>query len=351
MRAVRIADIAGICVRVHPLTALLVALVALDGAAGGHGGLLENVVWLVLLFGCILVHELAHSIVARRRGVTVREIVLLPIGGVSEMQRLPERPADELAIAVAGPLASMAIAAGGAALAAVSGAQLLPIDLYDGPLLHRLVWGNVVLGAFNLLPAFPMDGGRVLRAVLALRWSLERATQVAATVGRALAVALAAVGVLFNLWLVLIAAFVYFGAAAEELATRAHVRFGGRRVKDAMVHRPLCLPASLAVGAAESLYRSTAQREFPVLGDLGQYVGMVDAATLDDASPASRVGRWARAVPPIEPDEDLEAAAERLIESGAGAVPVIRGREVVGMLRIRDLEDLLGRRTWRSAPA
>ena len=101
MRAVHIAEIAGSRVRIHPLTILLVALVALDSAAGGHGGLLENVVWLVRLFGCVLVHELAHSIVARRGGVKVREIVLLPFGGVSEMQRLPERPADELAIAVA----------------------------------------------------------------------------------------------------------------------------------------------------------------------------------------------------------------------------------------------------------
>lgn len=351
MHAVRVADIAGIRVLVHPLTALLVALVAVDSAAGGRGGLLENVSWLVLLFGCVLVHELAHSIVAKRRGVAVRQIVLLPIGGVSQMERLPERPADELVIAVAGPLASMAIAAGGAALAAVSGVELLPIDLYDGSVLHRLVWGNVVLGAFNLLPAFPMDGGRVLRAALALRWSLERATRAAAVLGRALAVVLAAVGMLFNLWLVLIAAFVYVGASAEELATRAHVRFKGRRVEDAMVGQPLTLPASLAVGAAERLLGSTAQREFPVLGDSGQCLGMIDAATLQTASPESPVGQWAHAVPSLDPDDDLEGAAKRLIESGAGAAPVIRAGEVIGMLRLRDMEDLITCRTWRSAPA
>ena len=186
---------------------------------------------------------------------------------------------------------------GGAALAAVSGVELVPIDLYDGSVLHRLVWGNVVLGTFNLLPAFPMDGGRALRAALALRWSLERATRAAAVVGRALAMGLAAVGMLFNLWLVLIAAFVHVGASAEELATRAHVRFKGRRVEDAMVYQPLSLPASLAVGAAEGLFGCTAQREFPVLSNTGQYLGMVDAATLQTAPPGSPVGQWALAVP------------------------------------------------------
>lgn len=215
-----IAHVAGIDIRLHATFALIVLLFA----AGGRGmaGVASNLLWLVIIFACVLVHELAHSLLARRRGATVRSIVLLPIGGVSELEHMPTTPRDELQIAVVGPLASYAIAVVALVLALALGQSVLPFDMSGGSLLHRLVWFNLAVGTFNLLPAFPMDGGRVLRAVLARHHGRVWATRRAATIGRWLGGLMVAIGLLVDVWLVLIGLFIALGATAEEQVTVAH---------------------------------------------------------------------------------------------------------------------------------
>lgn len=345
MRAARVGRLAGIDIRLHPLLLVLLALVLAGSATEDGGGLWQGATWIVLVFSCVLVHELAHSIVARSRGVAVRDIVLLPFGGVSEMERLPERPGDELVIAAVGPLTSMAIAAGAAVVAVVAGQPLLPVDLLEGPLLHRLVWFNAVLGAFNLLPAFPMDGGRVLRAGLALRWNLERATRVAATVGRSLAVAMAVVGIAVDLWLAVIAVFVYFGASAEEIATRAHVRLAGHRVSEVMVVEPVCLTATLRATEGLDALRRSRRQGAPVVDGAGAYLGMVGVGDLHGAAPGALVGECTTDAPSFGVDDDLEAAAGRMAEAGAEVAAVLDRGVVVGLLRFDDLSALLSRAT------
>ena len=207
--------VGGIPIRLHPAFFVLVAL----AVAGGLGPPLEGLLWLVLLFASVVVHELSHSLVARAKGVVVKDIVLLPIGGVSEMERLPDRPRDELVVAVAGPAASLALAVVVGLVATAAGVDVFPPALTAGHVLRRLAWANVVLAGFNLLPAFPMDGGRVLRAALAQRIGLEAATRRAAAVGRRLAFLMAVFGFLFDPWLLLIAAFVWVSSRAEEWAT------------------------------------------------------------------------------------------------------------------------------------
>lgn len=239
----------GIELRVHA-TFLLLVLLVLATAGEVEGGVPAALVWLALVFACVLVHELAHSAVARRRGVEVDEILLLPIGGVSRMARLPESARDELVIAVVGPLASFALALLAGVVAAAMGVALLPPTLSVGAVVVRLFWFNLVIGAFNLLPAFPLDGGRVLRALLEPRMGLEEATHRAARLGRAVAVVLAVAGVLVNLWLVLIAVFVYVGSAAEETATTLHVRLQGHRVADLMRASPVVRLGPHPVAAA-----------------------------------------------------------------------------------------------------
>ena len=231
--SVPLGRVLGIELRVHATFFLLVLLV-LATAGDVEGGAPAALAWLLLVFTCVLLHELAHSAVARRRGVEVDEILLLPIGGVSRMTRLPDSARDELAIAVVGPLASFALALLAGAVALATGGSLLPPTLVVGALATRLFWFNLVIAAFNLLPAFPLDGGRVLRALLEQRLGLEAATHRAARLGRVVAVVLAVAGVLLNLWLVVIAVFVYVGGAAEEAATTLHVRLQGRRVADLM---------------------------------------------------------------------------------------------------------------------
>jgi Zn-dependent protease len=232
--SVRVARVAGIDVRVHVTFLLLVALFGLAAPEPGVLGAAQSIGWLLAVFSCVVVHEFAHSLVARRRGGEVHEILLFPLGGVSKLDRLPESPGDELAIAIAGPLASIGLALTAAALALVTGGSLFPPDLLTGGWLERLAWLNLLLAGFNLLPAFPLDGGRVLRALLERRMDLEAATRAAARVGHGLALTLVAAGVLFDVWLVLIGIFVYFGASAEEAATIVHVRLRGHTVGDAM---------------------------------------------------------------------------------------------------------------------
>ncbi|MGD0312592.1 MAG: site-2 protease family protein [Acidimicrobiales bacterium] len=211
---------AGIPLRLHWTFFLLIAFaVAVEWGEGAHS-VATGLVWIVALFTSVVLHELAHCIVARRRGARVIGIVLFPLGGLSQVDAMPEAPGDELAVAIVGPLSSLAIGlillTGGVVL----GAHVWPPTLFVGSWWARLGWLNLLLGAFNLLPALPMDGGRVLRATLARHRSNLEATVVAGRVARYLGLAMIVVGFFYDFWLVLIGLFVLMGARAEEEAAR-----------------------------------------------------------------------------------------------------------------------------------
>jgi Zn-dependent protease len=334
--------VAGIDIRVHVSFFVLVALFALAFSGAGAPGPFAGLAWLVVIFACVVVHELSHCLVARRRGGTVHEIVLLPIGGVSRLEHLPETAADEFAIAIAGPLASFGLAGVSALLVAASRQALLPIDLVNGSFLARFVWFNAIVGAFNLLPAFPLDGGRVLRSLLERRYDLERATHIAASVGRAFALFLVAVGLLFDLWLVIIGLFVYVGATAEERATTIHIRLRGRRVVDVMLRDPIVLDASTMASDVAALRQATPQRVFPVV-DGSSYLGLL---RITPAAPGqtetSAADLTDRSTPPVAPTSNLEEdALPLLVRSPARAVAVADGTRIVGLVCIEDVEHLL----------
>lgn len=284
----------GVEIRVHVSFFLLVALFAYASTAPEGQGLVSGLSWLVVLFACVVVHELAHCVVGQARGAVVRDIVLLPIGGMSRLERLPPRPEDEFAMAIAGPMASVALGVAAGVVAGAVGVALLPIDLATGALLARLCWVNLLLAAFNLLPAFPLDGGRMLRATLARHHGEAVATRRAAKVGRAVAVAMMAAGFLVDVWLLFIGTFVWFAATAEERATLQHLRLRGVHVRDLM-HAPVD-------GAA--------------LGGLGASV-VLDA---DD-----------------EVEDDLPA----LVGAPHGVLPVADHSIVVGELRVADVAEWL----------
>jgi Zn-dependent protease len=338
-----IGHVAGIDIRVHLTFFLLVALFAMGSSRAGGPGVVGDLLWLAIIFACIVVHELAHSLVAQSRGALVREIVLLPIGGVSRLENLPESPPDELAIAIVGPAASVALA-GAAALVAVGFRQpLLPIDLYGGPLLARLVWFNLIIAGFNLLPAFPLDGGRVFRALLERRYDLERATRVAARVGRALAMTLVAVGLWVNLWFVIIGVFVYFGASAEEAATIVHVRLRGSRIADVMLLDPVVVDPAASAADLHTLLRRSAQRAFPIVGSQG-YEGMIDAAAVEHSPPGCVAADLATRVPSVALTSSLEDALSLTARSPVRALAVAdtdRADRIVGLLRVEEIEHLL----------
>ena len=214
--SIRIGRLLGIDVLVHWSFLVLLALAIVAGASGGSREIIRGLLWVVAIFSCVLIHELAHCVVAMRDGVIVDDILLLPIGGISQMRSIPTVAREELAIAAVGPLTSLGLAAVFAVAALISGAHLWPPTLLVGPWLVRLAWLNLILGGFNLLPALPMDGGRVLRAALSMHEGRVRATATAAKVARVLAVMMIAVGLAIDVWLVLIGVFVLVAAGAEE---------------------------------------------------------------------------------------------------------------------------------------
>jgi Zn-dependent protease len=226
----KLGTIAGIKTYVHASFLLLLGWAAWVAYTGGGTVLsaILGMVFLLAVFGSVLLHELGHALVARRYGIQTHRIVLLPIGGVAQLAGEPRSPRQEFWVALAGPLVNFALAVGLTIVAAALG-------LSNFGLVHSLIVANLSLGLFNLVPAFPMDGGRVLRALLSARMGEGRATQVAVHVGKSLAIAFAIVGLFTNFMLVLIAAFVWIAATAEQ-----------RRV-DSRDARPLLATEPIAV--------------------------------------------------------------------------------------------------------
>lgn len=226
----KIAEIAGIGIYVHATFLIIVAWVAFQAwaAVGTVSAVVTGVVFILALFACVVLHELGHALAARRYGIRTRDIILLPIGGVARLERMPDKPMQELVVALAGPAVNVAIAAGLWLWLSFTGA-LVPasrLGILGGPFLERLMAVNILLIVFNLLPAFPMDGGRVLRALLAMRFGALRATRWAARVGRTMAVLFAILGIFTNPFLLFIALFVWTGATQEEAMARARAASG-----------------------------------------------------------------------------------------------------------------------------
>ena len=226
--SLQIGRVLGIRVFVHWSFLLIVLVVVAADQGQGERPLFAGLLWIVAIFGSVLIHELAHCVIARRDGVVVDDILLLPIGGVSQMREIPKDPGEELGIAIAGPLTSLALAVGFGLATLLAGARLWPPTLLAGSWLARLAWLNLLLGAFNLLPALPMDGGRVLRAGLAMHESRSAATHQAVKIARVFAVAMIAVGLAWDVWLILIGVFIMLAAGQEERAQEEEDRSGRR---------------------------------------------------------------------------------------------------------------------------
>ena len=234
--SLRLGSVSGIDIRVHFTFALLVAAVASHlGDKQGARGAMWGALLVVCLFGCVLLHELGHSLVAQRFGVAVREIVLLPIGGVARLLSEPKKPLHELLIALAGPFVNVCIAFAltvalvvrGTALPAAFDSVEAQTQIFTTPSVHSLLvlllYGNLMLAIFNMVPALPMDGGRVLRALLSFFLGQVRATNIAAGLAQVLAVALALYGLQRDPVFVFIALLVFMGAGQERSTARTNV--------------------------------------------------------------------------------------------------------------------------------
>lgn len=296
--APQIGSIFGIPIRLH-ITFVLLAVWLVVVAERSGAGLLGGLAWLLMLVGSVTLHELGHALVARSHGVITEEIVLLPIGGVARLRGVPG-PAAELAIALAGPLANLGVALLGTFLILLRGLPPPGVSLDPGArLLTNLVIANAALFGFNLAPALPLDGGRALRALLALFLPAPLAARATARIGQAFAVALALIGLLLpggaGLPLLLLALLLFFGAAQQGAAGERALALAGRRARDAMATRFERLQPQEPLERAAQLLLRTAQEDFPVIDAWGRPVGALPRPLL-----LAAIGRLGRQAPVLE---------------------------------------------------
>mgnify|MGYP001070380470 FL=1 len=358
-----IARVSGIDIKVHATFAAILALGAfqwgfpkgLEGEASLAGAVF-GMGLMILLFTCVVLHELGHSLVAQKFGLTVREIVLLPIGGIARLEKNPEKPLHELLIAAAGPLVNVALAIllffiGGIAVnfGALEGRTLL--EAPSGPPSLAVLWAwlftaNVALALFNMIPAFPMDGGRVLRAALALKMGFSRATRIATSVGQAIAFAFGVFGVVTgNFILVLVAFFVFMGAGQERAEEQARTVLTTLRVGDAYNRYALTLAPGDHVSKVVDYILTSYQPDFAVVQG-GHLLGVVtrDEVLKTLASEVTDLyvaGVMKREVLTVDASQGLDDVRRLMGEKGERIVAVNRGEDFLGLVSAEDIAEAL----------
>jgi Zn-dependent protease/CBS domain-containing protein len=352
----KLARVAGIDVRVHATFLLLLAFVAFQGYAGTGTarGALASAGAILLVFFIVVLHEYGHAFAARRYGIPTADITLLPIGGVARLTRMPREPRQELVIALAGPAVNVVLAALLWTYLRVAGASggdaMAPADarFFGEGLARQLLTVNVWLAGFNLIPAFPMDGGRVLRALLVMRTGdYAKSTARAAAIGRAVALVLGFIGLTNPNYrtLVLVALFVWVSAAGEAGAVQESSALSGVPLERVMMTDVRTLAPTDALGHAAELVLAGPQHDFPVVDGVGQVVGLLTRADLIRALTAGGVNApvadaMRRDFAVAEPGERVEDALARLAP-GAESLPVVRGRTLLGVLTRENVGEYL----------
>ncbi len=347
--SITIGRFGGTAVKIHITFVLLLAWIAASAwAQGGARAALDSTLFIVLIFACVVLHEFGHILAARRYGISTPTVTLLPIGGVASMERLPTNPRQELVVALAGPAVNLVI---GLILALALGtlrpAELTEIDNPNLSLLGRLAAANIFLAVFNLVPAFPMDGGRVLHALLAMRLGGPLATEVAARIGQAFAIGLGFLGLFGNPLLLFIAIFVYMAAAGEARTSAAHEALKGLTVGETMETRftPIGIDASLSE-AVDALI-AAAQHEFPVVDAFRKPVGLLTREDIltavrshggeEPASAFMRVG-----VESVRPAQTVESMLDRLEDPKSAALYVTDADgAIVGLMTRQALAEVI----------
>ena len=340
-------------VRIHVTFLILMAWIGVSiYATAGLLAAMWNMLFVAALFACVLAHEYGHALMARRFGIATPTVTLLPIGGLAQLNRMPERPRDEIAVALAGPAVNVAIWAiltlffqADVSIVEIAGSEH---EMTTADFVSQLAAINLTLAIFNMLPAFPMDGGRVLRALLTIRLGRVRGTEAAAAVGRAMAIGLGLWGLyVTNPILILVAAFVYFAASAESTQDSLRQVASRHRARDAMIteFHPLA-PDDLLSDATEAILRST-QHEFPVLDPQGRAMGFLTRATVFKALASARpevhvADLMVKDLPEVAPDDSLNDVFEKLAADPSGAVLVLDAhRRLLGYITQENLGELM----------
>lgn len=348
----RIVRVAGIPIYIHWTFLILVGWIAVGSWLQNHDVMetLEGVGFILAIFACVVLHELGHALAAKRYGVKTADITLLPIGGVARLQRIPEQPSQELIVALAGPAVNVAIVV---LLWLLGVRPVVPRSegdvLFQQPFLARLMIVNGFLFLFNLLPAFPMDGGRVLRALLAMTMEYGKATRLAASIGQGMAVLFGFLGLMGNPFLLLIALFVWIGAEAEAAQVQERLVLRGIPVREAMLTELHTLTPADTLGHATDLLLAGTQQDFPVMVDGSPRGVLTRSALLTGLAHGGREARVGDAplveLGQVESGSPLNAAVTQLRESGMPCLQVVEHGEPVGLLTMENIAEYLMVRT------
>lgn len=345
-----IGRIAGTEVRLHITFILFLAWIfGASWASRGPDEAWANLAFIILLFACVVAHEFGHVFAARHFGIATPDVTLLPIGGLARLERISEEPREEFIIAIAGPMVNVVIAL---VLVVFFGAHLntgglTTIDSTQVSMIDRLAMVNVFLVLFNLIPAFPMDGGRVLRALLATRMGYTRATEIAATIGQGFAFALGFIGLFSNILLIFIAIFVYLAASSEAHSVAIKHMANGVPVSAAMMTQYATLTPTADVEDAVQTLLRTSQSEFPVIDEVGRPVGLLARAdiirALKERGPDARVAdAMSTDIPIISYRQRLDDAFKILQEKSAPAVAVVdAGGRLAGLVTSETIGEMM----------
>ena len=345
----KIGEVAGIGVYVHATFLLIIGWVVLSHWTQGQNlaTTIVGVIFTLAIFGCVVLHELGHALTAKRYGIKTRDITLLPIGGVARLERMPDDPKQELWVALAGPAVNVVIAM---VLyiwlqSTNSFEPLSELSMTSGSFIERLLVVNIFLVLFNMIPAFPMDGGRVLRAILAMRMNYVRATQIAATLGQGIAFLFGFIGLFSNPFLLFIALFVWIGAAQEASITQIKSALGGIPVNRAMITDFRTLNTNDKLSRAIELILSGSQQDFPVVDD-SRVVGVLTQADLLVAltqlgqdTPVREVMR--RDFQTVDSSEMLESGFIRFQNSSCHTMPVMHHGQLVGIITPENISEFI----------
>lgn len=348
--SLNIGSIAGTQVRIHITFLLFLGWIFFASyASGGQQAAISSLIFMLLLFACVLLHEFGHIFTARGFGVKTPDVTLLPIGGLARLERIPEEPREEFLIAIAGPLVNVVIAVGlmffagahidATALAAVESAKVSLID--------RLAAVNLFLALFNMIPAFPMDGGRVLRALLATRLGFVRATEIAAFIGQGFAFALGFAGLFGNPMLIFIAIFVYLAASGEAHSVAMRAMSRGVPVGTAMMTQFATLTPEKEIEDAVKTLLDTSQSEFPVVDADGKPMGLLARndiiRALKERGPGAKVAEaMTSPLPTVGHRRCLDEAFRILQEKSGPAVAIVdpAGR-LVGLVTSETIGEMM----------
>jgi len=349
-RSLKIGSVSGIGIFLHWTFLLLIAAIFAYFYVQGQslGAAISGVGLILAVFLCVILHELGHALTAKRFGVPTRSITLYPIGGLARLERIPSEPMKEFWIAIGGPVVNVVIALVLAGLLLVTGGTFSPgaLQAPGQHLIASVMWINAVLEGFNLLPAFPMDGGRVLRSLLALRQDYAQATQTAANVGQAMAILFGLIGIMwFNPILLFIALFVYVGAQQESRQAMYRAFTEGTPVRQAMVTRFATLaPNDTLDDAVDELLAGT-DHDFPVV-DNGQALGLLRRKELiqslsdhDRDTPVAEVADQDFFT--TEPGAPLDVVFQQMNARSCSTVPVVEDQQLVGLLTLENVGELI----------